>query len=58
MPLKTMEPIVETKNLRVEFRAQNSGQAKKVAVKDLNLSIRAGKSSGFSAPTAPGRPPR
>ena len=50
-----MEPIVETKNLRVEFRAQSSGQAKKVAVKDLNLSIRAGEVFGFLGPNGAGK---
>jgi ABC-2 type transport system ATP-binding protein len=50
-----MEPIVETKNLRVEFRAQNSGQAWKVAVKDLNLSICAGEVFGFLGPNGAGK---
>jgi energy-coupling factor transporter ATP-binding protein EcfA2 len=50
-----MDPIVETKNLRVEFRAQNSGQAKKVAVKDLNLSVRAGEVFGFLGPNGAGK---
>ncbi len=50
-----MEPIVETKNLRVEFRAQNSGQAKKVAVKDLNLRICAGEVFGFLGPNGAGK---
>jgi ABC-2 type transport system ATP-binding protein len=50
-----MEPIVETKNLRVEFRAPNSGQTKKVAVKDLNLSIRAGEVFGFLGPNGAGK---
>jgi ABC-2 type transport system ATP-binding protein len=50
-----MEPIVETKNLRVEFRAQNSGQAMKVAVKDLNLSIGAGEVFGFLGPNGAGK---
>jgi ABC-2 type transport system ATP-binding protein len=50
-----MEPIVETRNLRVEFRAQNSGQAKKVAVKDLNLCIRAGEVFGFLGPNGAGK---
>ena len=50
-----MEPIVETKNLRVEFRPQSSGQAKKVAVNDLNLSIRAGEVFGFLGPNGAGK---
>jgi len=50
-----METIVETKNLRVEFRAHNSGQGKKVAVNDLNLSIRAGEVFGFLGPNGAGK---
>jgi len=50
-----MEAIVETKNLRVEFRAQSSGQAKKVAVKDLNLRICAGEVFGFLGPNGAGK---
>ena len=50
-----METIVETKNLRVEFRAPNSGQARKVAVKDLNLSVRAGEVFGFLGPNGAGK---
>jgi ABC-2 type transport system ATP-binding protein len=50
-----MEPIVETKNLRVEFRAQNAGQAKKAAVKDLNLRICAGEVFGFLGPNGAGK---
>ena len=53
--LKTMETIVETKNLRVEFRAQNVGQARKVAVKDLNLRICAGEVFGFLGPNGAGK---
>src|SRR5437773_10149735 len=50
-----MEPIVETKNLRVEYRAQNSRQPRKVAVKDLNLSVRAGEVFGFLGPNGAGK---
>lgn len=50
-----MEPIVETKSLRVEFRAQSAGQARKVAVKDLSLSIRAGEVFGFLGPNGAGK---
>src|SRR6266404_3281763 len=45
-----METIVETKNLRVEYRAQNSGQPRKLAVKDLNLKVQAGEVFGFLGP--------
>lgn len=50
-----MEPIVETKNLRVEYRAKNSGAAKKVAVKDLNLTVNAGEVFGFLGPNGAGK---
>jgi ABC-2 type transport system ATP-binding protein len=50
-----MEAIIETKNLRVEYRAQGSGQGKKVAVKDLNLSVRAGEVFGFLGPNGAGK---
>src|SRR5882757_8467730 len=47
--------IVELKNLRVEYKARNSGQSKKVAVKDLNLSVRAGEVFGFLGPNGAGK---
>src|SRR5437016_9410507 len=50
-----MEAIVETKNLRVEYRAQNSRQPKKVAVKDLNLRVEAGEVFGFLGPNGAGK---
>jgi ABC-2 type transport system ATP-binding protein len=53
--LKNMETIVETRNLRVEYRAQGSGSGKKVAVKDLNLIVRAGEVFGFLGPNGAGK---
>jgi ABC-2 type transport system ATP-binding protein len=50
-----MDAIVELKNLRVEYRAQISGQPKKVAVKDLNLSVGAGEVFGFLGPNGAGK---
>src|SRR5213593_1183822 len=50
-----METILETKSLRVEYRAQNSGSGKKVAVKDLNLSVEAGEVFGFLGPNGAGK---
>ena len=50
-----MEPIVETRKLRVEFRAQNSSGLKKVAVKDLSLRVSAGEVFGFLGPNGAGK---
>ena len=50
-----METIVETRSLRVEYRAQTKGQGKKLAVKDLNLSVRAGEVFGFLGPNGAGK---
>jgi len=47
--------ILELKNLRVEFRTKNAGEKKKVAVKDLNLSVRAGEVFGFLGPNGAGK---
>jgi ABC-2 type transport system ATP-binding protein len=52
---RNMETIIETKDLRVEFRAQQKGQDRKLAVKDLNLSVRAGEVFGFLGPNGAGK---
>jgi len=50
-----MDAIVELKNLRVEYRAPERGQGKKVAVKDLNLRVGAGEVFGFLGPNGAGK---
>jgi ABC-2 type transport system ATP-binding protein len=50
-----MEAIVEIKNLRVEYCAQNGRQGKKLAVRDLNLCVRAGEVFGFLGPNGAGK---
>src|SRR6058998_3654445 len=50
-----MEPIIQTTDLRVEFRAQNRNAAKKIAVKDLNLRVHAGEVFGFLGPNGAGK---
>src|SRR5437667_10432366 len=50
-----MEAIVETKNLRVEYRAQKPAKGTKVAVKNLNLSVHAGEVFGFLGPNGAGK---
>src|SRR3954462_8958447 len=50
-----MQPILETKNLRVEYHARGTGQGRKVAVNDLNLKIRAGEVFGFLGPNGAGK---
>jgi ABC-2 type transport system ATP-binding protein len=50
-----MATIVETRNLRVEYRAQDSGTGKKVALKGLNLKVEAGEVFGFLGPNGAGK---
>jgi ABC-2 type transport system ATP-binding protein len=50
-----MDAILELKNLRVEYRAQNSGAGKKVAVNGLNLRVQAGEVFGFLGPNGAGK---
>jgi ABC-2 type transport system ATP-binding protein len=49
-----METIIETKNLRVEFKPRNA-EGTKVAVRDLNLGVRAGEVFGFLGPNGAGK---
>jgi len=50
-----METILETRNLRVEFRARSSANGKKIAVNDLNLNVRRGEVFGFLGPNGAGK---
>ncbi len=50
-----MDAIVETRNLRVEFRAPGSAQGKKIAVKNLNLKVQPGEIFGFLGPNGAGK---
>src|SRR2546426_6241085 len=49
------ESIVETIDLRVEFRGQKRSHGKKIAVKDLNLRVHAGEVFGFLGPNGAGK---
>jgi ABC-2 type transport system ATP-binding protein len=50
-----MEVILETRNLRVEYKAQVAGQGRKLAVKDLNLAVQRGQVFGFLGPNGAGK---
>jgi len=50
-----METILETRNLRVEYKAQSPGQGRKLAVNDLNLRVGAGEVFGFLGPNGAGK---
>src|ERR1051326_2925806 len=50
-----MQTILETQNLRVEFKAARPSRGVKVAVKDLNLKVFAGEVFGFLGPNGAGK---
>jgi len=50
-----MQTILETKNLRVEYRSRELRQETKVALKGLNLRINAGEVFGFLGPNGAGK---
>jgi len=50
-----MNDIVEIKDLRVEYRSRAIGQAAKVAVDGLSLSVRHGEVFGFLGPNGAGK---
>jgi ABC-2 type transport system ATP-binding protein len=53
--VKEMDAILETKKLRVEFKAQAPARGIKVAVNDLNLRVNAGEVFGFLGPNGAGK---
>ncbi len=50
-----METILETKNLRVEYKSRHPGAGPRLAVKNLNLQVRAGEVFGFLGPNGAGK---
>ena len=50
-----MTPIVEIKDLRVEYRGRGIGQGTKLAVDGLNLSVHTGEVFGFLGPNGAGK---
>src|SRR5215469_163188 len=55
METGSLQTILETRNLRVEFKAQAPSRGIKVAVKDLNLSVYGGEVFGFLGPNGAGK---
>jgi ABC-2 type transport system ATP-binding protein len=55
MQTDTLQAILETRNLRVEFKAQSPARGIKVAVKELNLKVFAGEVFGFLGPNGAGK---
>src|SRR5512138_775558 len=53
--LNCMETILETKDLRVEYKATAGAPGRKVALQGLNLKIQAGEVFGFLGPNGAGK---
>lgn len=51
----SLQTILETRDLRVEFKAQSPSRGIKVAVKELNLKVYAGEVFGFLGPNGAGK---
>ena len=50
-----MDPIIELKELRVEYRSRRAADGKKLAVDNLNLAVGAGEVFGFLGPNGAGK---
>jgi ABC-2 type transport system ATP-binding protein len=50
-----MDPVISIENLRVEYRGSDSKRPDKVALKSLNLQVRAGEVFGFLGPNGAGK---
>src|SRR4051812_40878354 len=55
MQTGAQQTILETRDLRVEFKAQSPSNGIKVAVKNLNLKVYAGEVFGFLGPNGAGK---
>jgi ABC-2 type transport system ATP-binding protein len=51
----TMDAILKTENLRVEFRSREAGPSTKIALQGLNLSVGQGEVFGFLGPNGAGK---